>query len=105
MRASAAAIRIDQELDAPVRPALSPTDALTLARQNGRLAQALGTSAEDLAHDWQTSVSLDKAVELGWITAAEQRQIEGRATRADLEELGHSPDEIDAILQEQSARR
>lgn len=64
-----------------------------------------GRSAEEIAESLKASVSLQEAVERGWFTAAEQRQIEGRATRADLEQLGYPPAEIDEILEEQKGRR
>jgi hypothetical protein len=37
------------------------------------------------------------------MSAAEGRYLQFRATREDLVELGHSPDEIETILEEQRA--
>lgn len=60
-----------------------------------------GRTVEEIAEGLQVSVSLPEAVERGWITAAEQRLYEHRATREDLEALGCPPDEIDKILRGQ----
>lgn len=82
---------------------LGPEGARILAE---RLApSSAGSSVEEIAGGLQESVSLGEAVERGWFNAAEQRQIEGRASRDDLESLGYSESEIEEILLEQLGRR
>src|SRR5262249_10562114 len=70
-----------------------------------KLAPLTGRSVDEVAENLETAVSLPEAVKRGWFSEAEQRQLEGRASRADLEGLGYSPAEIDEILEEQKARR
>jgi hypothetical protein len=86
---------------APVLRSMSPQDALAFARQNERLAASVGQTVEEFAAGVEFRVSLEEAVRFGWITAADQRLFEGRATRAELEEIGFPPEEIAAILEEQ----
>jgi hypothetical protein len=66
----------------------------------GSLARA-GVTDADLD---EPPMSLAQAVEAGWMTAAEKRQIEGTATEEDLIEGGYSPAEVLEILAEQQDR-
>ncbi len=60
---------------------------------------ALGMTAEEYARSMSgPSLTIEESVAAGWMSAAEGRFIQGRATRDDLLELGHPPDEAQAIL-------
>ena len=86
---------------APARPSASRAYAEFIERIDpGCLARA-GTTDADID---APPMSLAQAVEAGWITAAEKRQIEGTATEADLIESGYSPAEVLEILAEQQDR-
>src|SRR5262245_17374234 len=70
------------------RRALDPASARALAAELAPFAQ--GRSVEEIAEGLETSLSLEEAVGLGELSEAEQREIEGRASREDLEELGYA---------------
>jgi hypothetical protein len=84
------------------RCALDSASARALAKRLAPFAQ--GRSIEEIAEGLETSLSLDEAVALGELSEAEQRELEGRASRADLEELGYTILEIEGILARQRAR-
>jgi hypothetical protein len=96
-------------VDSPPMSTVAPT-ALSPAAHARALAEHLapfsgGRSVTEIAESLQTTATLEEAVDRGWFSPAERRQIEGRATRADLEELGYPAAEIEEILEEQKRRR
>lgn len=79
--------------------------ARTIEREHPEHLAALGMTAEEYAHCMmEPALSIDESVAAGWMSAAEGRLIEGRATLEDLLELGHSPAEARAILADQEDR-
>ena len=65
---------------------------------------SLGSTLEELAARFaEPGLTIDESVAAGHMSAAEGRYLQFCATREDLVELGHSPEEIDAILDEQRA--
>jgi hypothetical protein len=89
-------------------PAASPSDlevlAAEFARHNPTIAAELGVTVEELAKLAATSTPIDKAVEHGWISAEEERFLQGRATMDDLLALGYSHEESMELLVEQRGR-
>lgn len=66
---------------------------------------ALGVTVEEYAREFaEPGLTIDESVAAGHMSAAEGRYIQFCATREDLIELGHTPEEIDEILEEQRAR-
>jgi hypothetical protein len=66
---------------------------------------ALGMTAEDYARSMTgPTLTIEESVAAGWMSAAEGRFILGQATLEDLRELGHGPDEAQAILLDQQER-
>jgi hypothetical protein len=64
----------------------------------------LGSTIEELATQFaEPGLTIDESVAAAYMSAAEGRYLQFCATREDLVELGHSPDEIDVILEEQRA--
>ena len=73
-----------------------------LDRTNPGYLDALGTTPEAHAAGLLApGLTIDESVAAGLLRAAEGRYIQGCATREDLVELGHSPEEIDTLLAEQ----
>jgi hypothetical protein len=65
---------------------------------------SLGVTVEEFAVQFAApGLTVDESVAAGHMSAAEARYLQFRATREDLVELGHSPEEIDVILEEQRA--
>jgi hypothetical protein len=64
----------------------------------------LGVSVEEFAARFaEPGHTIDESVAAGEMSAAEARYLQLRATREDLVELGYSPEEIEAILEDQRA--
>lgn len=79
--------------------------AQALDREHPEHLRALGMSAEAYAEALSAPAqTLEEAVEAGLMSAEEARFIQGQATEEDLVRLGHSPEEVRAILEEQRAR-
>jgi hypothetical protein len=79
--------------------------ARTLEREHPEHLAALGMTAEDYASGMLgPSLTVEESVAAGWMSGAEGRFILGRATRDDLLDLGHTPDEARAILLDQQER-
>ncbi len=65
---------------------------------------SLGVTVDELTEQFAASgLTIDEAVAAGQMSAAEGRYLQFRATREDLVELGHAPEEIETILEEQRA--
>jgi hypothetical protein len=63
-----------------------------------------GATVEEFATRFaEPGLSIDESVAAGHMSASEGRYLQFRATREDLVALGHSSEEIDAILEEQRA--
>lgn len=63
---------------------------------------SLGTTREAFATQFaEPGLTIDESVAAGHMSAAEGRYLQFCATREDLIELGHSPEEIDSILEDQ----
>lgn len=66
---------------------------------------SLRMTVEEFAEEFAApGLTLEQSVEAGWISDAERRYIEGRATPEDLRELGHTEEEAREILDKQRAR-
>ena len=67
---------------------------------------SLNVTADELAERFAASgLTIHEAVAAGEMSAAESRYLQFRATREDLVEFGHSPEEIETILEEQRRGR
>jgi hypothetical protein len=76
-----------------------------IEREHPEHLAVLGMTAEEYARSMSgPSLSIDESVAAGWMSAAEGRFIQGRATLDDLLELGHPSVEARAILLDQQAR-
>ncbi len=93
---------LSRPVPASHRRALDPSSAHVLAVELAPFAQ--GRSVQEIAEGLETSLSLEEAVALGELSEAEQRELEGHASREDLEELGYAGHEIEEILARQRAR-
>jgi len=79
--------------------------ARNIEREHPEHLAALGVSAEEYARTLAgPTLTIDESVTAGWMSAAEGRFILGHATLEDLRELGHTPDEAQAILIDQQER-
>jgi hypothetical protein len=66
---------------------------------------SLGATVDDFAARFaEPGMTVDESAAAGHISAAEGRYLTFCATREDLVVLGHSPEEIDAVLADQQAR-
>jgi hypothetical protein len=66
---------------------------------------SMGMTAEEYAHEMcGPSLTIDESVAAGWMSPAEGRFIDGKATPEDLLELGYSDEEARAILVDQQER-
>lgn len=75
-----------------------------LATQPEEFAR-LGVTVEQYATEFaESGLTIDESVAAGYMSAAEGRFIQFCATREDLIELGHTPEEIEEILEEQRQR-
>jgi hypothetical protein len=85
----------------PAAPSDFEVLAAEFARHNPAIAADLGVSVEELARLAATSAPVEEAVARGWVSAQEQRFLEGEATMADLLALGYSHEESRNLLAEQ----
>lgn len=76
-----------------------------LEREHPEHLAALGVTAEQYARSMTgPSLTIDESVAAGWMSAAEGRFIQGKATLEDLIDLGHAEHEARAILRDQQER-
>jgi len=101
----AAAHRQTADDRAAVEHAFYLEHARQIERDHPEHLAALGMTAEEYARSMSgPSLTIDESVAAGWMSAAEGRFIMGQATFDDLLELGHPPDEAQAILLDQQVR-
>jgi hypothetical protein len=76
-----------------------------IEREHPEHLAALGMTAEEYAHSMSgPSLTIEESVAAGWMSAAEARFIQGKASLDDLLELGHAPAEARTILLDQQVR-
>jgi hypothetical protein len=66
---------------------------------------SIGTTPEEYAVGMaEPALSIEASVAVGYMSPAEGRFLQGKATREDLIDLGYTPAEIEVLLAEQQAR-
>jgi hypothetical protein len=74
-------------------------------RERPRYLASMGMTAEEYAREMcGPGLTIDESVAAGWMSAAEGRFIQGKATPQDLSELGYSDEEARVILVDQQER-
>ena len=101
--AAASPLHYEDPSREPSQPDIGRAYAHHVTRMQPELLASIGMTTDEFEAACNDTRSLEEAVKVGWISAAEQRFIEARATREDLLELGHKPGEIEALLAEQQA--